>query len=162
MRQFLNPNEDCNLQSCSTIFNMSFGWSAGDILATVNTLAKVGKSLKESGGAATEYQEAVAFLSSVSRTLSGVQSLLRDNPNLRWGADLVEQGNILKSAIENLEQKIKKYDKSLGIKTQRQKARRIPRQVQFALFLSDQVKELRTAITQPQLILDGFINLQAL
>lgn len=141
---------------------MSFGWSASDVVATLNTLAKVGKAVKESGGAGSEYREAVTFLNSVSRTLNGIGDLLQANPNLRWEADLTEQGKILRSAIKAFEQKIEKYNKSLGVDTQRQKARRIPREVQFALFLSDQVKELRTAITQPQLILDVFINLQTL
>lgn len=141
---------------------MSFGWSAGDIFTAVKTLAKVGKALKESRGAATEYQEVVNFLKSVSRTLTGIQNLLQDNPNLSWEADLVEQGNILKFAIKDFEKRIKKYDNSLNIDTERKKEERIPQKVQFALFLSDQVKELRAAITQPQLILDVSINIQTL
>jgi hypothetical protein len=145
-----------------SLFRMSFGWSAGDIVAGLNTLAKVGKALEDSGRAATEYQEAVTYSSSVSKTLSRIQTLLQNNPNLLWEADLVQQGNILKSAIGDFVKKINKYDKSIGVDTQRQKARRVPREDQFALFCSDQVKELRTAITQPQLVLDLFISLQTL
>jgi hypothetical protein len=155
-------SKDRKLLKPASLPTMSFGWSAGDLVAAVNTLAKIGKALKDSGGAATEYQEAVTYLNSITRTLNGLEELLQNNPNLRWETDLAEQGNILRSVIEDFDKKIKKYDNSLGAETERKKARRVPREVQFALFLSDQVKELRTAITQPQLILDVFINLQTL
>jgi hypothetical protein len=139
---------------------MSFGWSVGDIVSAVNTLVKVGKALKESGGAATEYQEAVKFLESVSKTLSGIGALLQEHPNLKWEPDLVEQGNNLKSALEKFEKKIGKYDLSLGVDSSRSKARAIPRKVQFAL--NSDVDELRVAVTQAQLVMDVFLNLQTL
>ena len=44
---------------------MSFGWSAGDIVSVVSTLVKVGKALEESGGATTDYQDAVNFLEGI-------------------------------------------------------------------------------------------------
>jgi hypothetical protein len=139
---------------------MSFGWSAGDIVAAVNTLVKVRKALKQSGGAAAEYQEAVTFLTALGKTLSGLQVVLKNNPGLEWEAGLLEQANTLTSSVEDFKKKIAKYDLSLGADTERRKARRIAREVQFAL--SDRVKELRIAITQPQLVLDVFINLQTL
>jgi hypothetical protein len=139
---------------------MSFGWSAGDIVSGIRTLVKVGKALKESGGAAREYQETIAFLTSVETTLRGLDTVVVTNPDLTWKAELVEQGRLLKSAVDDFKTKVDKYDLSLGSASERKKARRIPREVQFAL--SDKVKELRIAITQPQLVLDVFINLQTL
>jgi len=139
---------------------MSFGWSAGDLVSGINTLVKVGKALKESGGAASEYQDTVAFLTSVETTLRGLEAILAGNPDLAWKVELVEQAGLLKSAVDDFRRKVDKYDLSLGSSSERKKARRIPREVQFSL--SDQVKELRTAITQPQLVLDVFINLQTL
>ena len=46
---------------------LSFGWSAGDIVSVeiVSTLVKVGKALEESGGATTDYQDAVNFLEGI-------------------------------------------------------------------------------------------------
>lgn len=41
-------------------------------LPAVGTLVKVRKALKESGGAATEYQDAVEFLTGVGKTLTGI------------------------------------------------------------------------------------------
>jgi len=139
---------------------MSFGWSAGDIVAAVSTLVKVGKALKDSGGAATEYQDAIAFLTSVEKTLKGLQTIADQFPDSEWEEELQEQAKNLKSAVDDFHQKIAKYDLSLGSSSDRRKVRRIPREIQFAL--SDRVKELRKAITQPQLVLDVFINLQSL
>jgi len=139
---------------------MAFGWSAGDIVSAVSTLVKVGKALKGSGGAASEYQDAIGFLTSVEKTLKGLNAIVDQYPDLEWEAELQEQAKNLKSAVDDFHQKIAKYDRSLGSSSDRKKARRIPRELQFAL--SDRVKELRKAITQPQLILDVFINLQSL
>ncbi|KAH8749585.1 hypothetical protein F5882DRAFT_525168 [Hyaloscypha sp. PMI_1271] len=139
---------------------MSFGWSASDIVSGISTLVKVSKALRESGGAASEYQETIAFLTSVETTLRGLDTIVATNPDLTWKAELVEQAGLLKSALDDFKTKVDKYDLSLSSASKRQKARRIPREVQFAL--SDKVKELRIAITQPQLVLDVFINLQTL
>jgi hypothetical protein len=130
------------------------------IVSAVSILVKVGKALKESGGAATEYQEAVDFLNGVGKTLTGIQTILQNNPNLKWEPELIEQAERLKAAVEIFKKKIDKYDLSLGADTERKKARRIPREIQFAL--SDQVKELRAAISQPQIVLGVFIGLQNL
>lgn len=75
---------------------------------------------------------------------------------MEWEPELIEQVQKSKSAVEDFK-KIDKYDLSLGVDPERKKAMRIPREVQFAL--SDQVKELRIAISQPQVILDVFISL---
>lgn len=72
---------------------------------------------------------------------------------------MIEQAEWLKAAIE-IFKKLDKYDLSLGADTERRKARRIPREIQFAL--SDQVKELRAAISQPHMVLGVFIGLQNL
>ncbi|KAF8847161.1 hypothetical protein BDZ45DRAFT_733775 [Acephala macrosclerotiorum] len=139
---------------------MSFGWLAGDIVSGISTLVKVGKALRESGGAASEYRETIAFLTSVETTLRGLNTIVATNPDLTWKDELVEQAGLLKSAVDDFKTKVDKYDLSLGSASERKKARRILREVQFAL--SDKVKELRIVITQPQLVLDVFISLQTL
>jgi hypothetical protein len=66
----------------------------------------------------------------------------------------------LKAAVGDFKKKIDKYDLSLGADTERRKARRITGEIRFAL--SVQVKELRAAISQPQMVLGVFIGLQNL
>lgn len=139
---------------------MSFGWSAGDIVSAISTLVKVGKALRESGGAASEYQDAANFLDSLAKTLTGVKTVLADNPNVKWESELIEHADIVKAAVENFRKKIEKYDLPLSVDTKRKKPRRIAREIQFAL--SDNVKELKAAVSYPQSVLGVFINLQSL
>jgi hypothetical protein len=139
---------------------MSFGWSAGDIASVITLLVKIGSALKESGGAATDYQEAIDFLSSIEKSLNGIKKLLDENADLTWGSELNEQVVHVKAAVERFRAKIDKYELSLGADSSRSTARKIPRKVQFALMAD--VKDFRNAILQSQIILDGFVNLQIL
>jgi len=67
------------------------------------------------------------------------------NTGLIWKDELVEQAGLLKSAVDDFKTKVDKYDLLLGSASERKKARRVLREVQFAL--SDKVKELRIEIT---------------
>lgn len=139
---------------------MSFGWSAGDIVLGISTLVKVGQAIKETGGAASEYQEALSILKSIEATLRGLETIAASNPGLVLNVQLAEQARLLKSAVDDFRKKVEKYDLSLGSDSNRRKVRRIPREVQFAL--SEKIRELQTAIIQPQLVLDVCINLHTL
>lgn len=56
---------------------MSFGWSAGDVIAALKLLNQIRVALKDSGGSRAEYQDEITFLDSLCltlRTLGSVQS----------------------------------------------------------------------------------------
>ena len=139
---------------------MSFGWSAGDVASAVAILIKVGKSLKNSDGAAKEYQDTAEFIQNLVKTLEGLKVFLEKNPEIECKDNLVEQADAMKHALEAFKKKIEKYDLSLGSATIRGKARRIPREIQFALLVD--VKELRTAATHPFVILSFWVSQQTL
>lgn len=48
---------------------MSFGWSAGDVVAGLQLLNQIRVALKDSGGSRSEYQDEIAFLDNLSLTL---------------------------------------------------------------------------------------------
>jgi hypothetical protein len=48
---------------------MSFGWSVGDVIASLKFLNNVRIALKDTGGAANYYQQDATFLASLSDTL---------------------------------------------------------------------------------------------
>jgi len=56
---------------------MSFGWSAGEIIAALQLLNKVRVALKDTAGASSNYQEEMSFLQSVSPTLTHAEALRR-------------------------------------------------------------------------------------
>lgn len=139
---------------------MSFGWSVGDIASAASILSTIILALKDSGGASDQYQDTTSFLASLEKTLTGIQALLNENPDLKWQSNLTQQASLLQNAIEGFRKKIAKYELSLGADTSRSKARTIPRKVQFTLVAD--VEKLRVEVSQPQQVLDVFINLQAL
>ena len=139
---------------------MSFGWSAGDIVAAIDTFITIGKALKDSGGSKSEYQASVQFLESVHKTLAGILFIVENNPDLPCEANLIEQVDIVKAAVGNFDKKIAKYKPSLGVDSTRRRLRTVPREIQLAL--SSSVKELHRDISQPQLVLNVFISLQTL
>jgi hypothetical protein len=148
------------LKAGRQVVKMSFGWSAGDIVSATLLLKKVGKALKDSDGAASDYRETVAFLESLDTTLVGLDRLTTEHSGLEWEEPLVEQGKTLKSAVDSFRGKIEKYDQSLSSDSDRKKTRKIPREVQYAL--SEEIKDLKTAISRPQQVLNTFVDMQTL
>lgn len=67
---------------------------------------------------------------------------------MKWESELVEQADIVKAAVEESRKKIFKYDLSLGADTERVRASRIVREIQFAV--SDEANELRLAVSHSQ------------
>jgi hypothetical protein len=139
---------------------MSFGWSTGDIASAIAVLVKVGKALRNTDGATSEYQETVEFIKSLVKTLESIKTIFEQCPDLEWKDSLAEQAKAMNNAIEVFKKKIEKYDLSLGVESSRRKSKRIPREVQFAL--SADVKELRVAVTQPFQVMGFWVNRQTL
>lgn len=140
---------------------MSFGWSAGDVVAGVQLFVKIGKALMETGGSKSEYQDAADFMESVSRIITGLQKIRDDDPQLNWEEGLVAQSNIVMSAVRAFKDKtnIDRYEKSLGTSSQRSKVQTIGREIQFEL---SSVKRLQSDIIQPLVVLNNFLSLQTL
>jgi hypothetical protein len=140
---------------------MSFGWSAGDVVAGVKLFVKIGKALKDSGGSKSEYQDAVGFLESVSSIITGLQQIRDSNPELEWGEGLVTQSNVVMSVVKAFKDRtnIDKYEKSLGASSQRSRVQTIGKEIQFEL---SSVKRLQSDISQPLVVLNNFLSLQTM
>ena len=54
---------------------MSFGWSAGDIVAALKLLHQISSAVRESGGASSEFQDTLSFLYTLSQTLQHLNAL---------------------------------------------------------------------------------------
>ncbi|KAF8860546.1 hypothetical protein BDZ45DRAFT_308812 [Acephala macrosclerotiorum] len=139
---------------------MSFGWSAGDIAQCVKLLIKIGKSLKDSGGSAAEYQDAVDFLKGVETTVQGVEDILQNHPNLTFQAAFQEHATNLIAAVTRFGKKTEGYETSLGVNPTTSEAKKAWKKVKLALF--GHIKELRSDILYPQSIVNNLIGLQAL
>lgn len=140
---------------------MSFGWSAGDIVSAISVIVKVSKGLRETGGAASSYQDHAEFLDSLAVTLDGIQALLSSNAHLKWEQALIAQAQRLKDAVETCVKKAKKFEPSLGEGSQKSKIGKVPRKVQWTMF-KDSVEELKVDVGRTMSVMNDLVLLQSL
>jgi hypothetical protein len=89
---------------------MSFGLSLGDFIAVGSVIADIVGSLKDAGGAKSDYQELIRELESLDRALKHVDRLQG------VGADGVKCAALMcRYPLEDFMTKIRKYEKSIGI-----------------------------------------------
>jgi hypothetical protein len=129
---------------------MSFGWSVGDIIEGLKLLHQIGSTLKDSGGASSEFQDTVSFLQTLSRTLNHLNAL-QDTP---LDPDIAENlknqcCHIRMPLTEFLDDVGRRYGPSLGVSSTRNKIFAAPRKIQWALSTSKKIKNLQNRIAVP-------------
>jgi hypothetical protein len=129
---------------------MSFGWSAGDIVATLNLLHKVVVALKDTGGASSDYQEVSSFLNVLTVTLQHLKALQAAplDPDLAKNLEkLCEQ---VQGPLEPFCERIRtSFERDLGADSVKPNIWAAGRKLQWALSTSMKVKELREKIGAP-------------
>jgi hypothetical protein len=140
----------------------AFGWSVGDIVASIQLVAKIVVALKETGGAKSEYQESIEFLFGLEVTLQNLQTIA---PVLLTRS----QESILQVEIEKIAkpisiffEKVKKLDTALGLDSKKGSWRAAPRKVQWAMQVLKEVKVLRDRISVPIASLNILLQSQVL
>ena len=139
---------------------MTFGWSAGDIAECVKLLIKIGNALKDSGGSAAKYQNAVDFLKGVETTVQGVDNILQSHPDLTFQTAFEEHATNLMTAVNHFRKKTEGYDTSLGANATTSEAKKAWKKIKLALFAH--IEELKVAVSYPQSVVNNLIGLQAL
>jgi hypothetical protein len=94
---------------------MSFGFSVGDFVAVGELIARITSSLKDAGGAKSEYQELLRALETLEAALHRVDKL---QPSGSTSTNLVSIKYTALSCRRPLEEflaRTRKYDKSLGL-----------------------------------------------
>ncbi|KAJ5658406.1 uncharacterized protein N7484_002055 [Penicillium longicatenatum] len=129
---------------------MSFGWSVGDLVNTIELLVSVAASLKEIDGSQEHYQQESAYLVDLASTL---QHLKDHDSYLPWASQGVDT---LKKSVERFGKRLSaRFGDSLGSdnKSNRQslieRLKGAPRMIQYGLFVSREVDELRRRIDIP-------------
>src|SRR6266480_1870057 len=75
----------------------AFGWSVGDLVSATRVTYRIGRALRETDGAASDYRETVAFLNCLAVTLERLGSLndifvrLEDVRAIQAQVDLVRE-----------------------------------------------------------------------
>jgi hypothetical protein len=133
---------------------MSFGWSAGDLVAALKLLHQIGSALRDSGGASSDFQETISFFQTLSRALEHL-NVLRSKPlDPEIAEQLREQcDHIRVPLVTFLEDVGGKFELSLGAKSRRNKLFAAPRMIQWALSTSKKVKRLQVPMASMSVML---------
>ena len=126
---------------------MSFGWSAGDIVATLTLLHKVVVALKDTGGASSDYQDVSYFLNILSVTLQHLKALQAAplDPNL--AKNIEKHCAQIQGPLTAFHERISsRFERDLGAESTRLMFLTAGRKIQWALSMSKEVKKLQEKI----------------
>ncbi|RDL39204.1 uncharacterized protein BP5553_03544 [Venustampulla echinocandica] len=129
---------------------MSFGWSAGDIVAAVKLLYRVGVALKDSGGASSEYQDTISFLRTISQTLQHLNALQSTPISADLAENLREQCEHIRMLLQTFCSDIEtSFEPTLGANINRKHIFAALRKLQWAFSTAKKVKRLQDRIALP-------------
>ena len=126
---------------------MSFGWSAGDIVAALQLLQKVVVALQDTGGASSEYQDTISFLNILTVTLQHLKALQAMPLDPELAGNLEQLCEHVQGPLTAFCDRIRdSFEGDLGKGSTRLKILSARRKIQWALHISKKVKELREKI----------------
>jgi hypothetical protein len=134
----------CSTLSKAISCEMSFGWSAGDIISAIALVNRIIKCVGNAGGAQEQFQELESELDGLLRALKDIKevtSLPDQVPEivaLKFAACLCEE------TLKRFYEKIKPFDESLGVSSRKSKVKAAPRMVRWELLVKKDIPELRT------------------
>ena len=120
----------------------------GDFIAVIELLRQLGKSLKENGGAASDYQKTLKHLESTLAVLESIPSIEHPNGNTALlnairGLAYAAQG-IVRDALKE----INKYDLPLGHKHKQGWTRGVQAKIKWAQLVSERMKVVSHKVEQ--------------
>lgn len=126
---------------------MSFGWSAGDLVAALQLLNTIRIALSDTGGAVGHYREQVAFLQQLGLTLGHLDALHGLPVSSATRADLQAHCEKVRGPLlAFLGDGQRRFRGALGRRTAWADLRSAPRKVQWPLWTAERVRELREGI----------------
>lgn len=126
---------------------MSFGWSAGDIVAALQLLRQVTVALKDCDGASSDYQDTASFLEILASTLQHLNALQAAPLDPDLAKTLQQLCEQVQGPISSFCDTIQSsFEKDLGSNSIRLKFLTIGRKLQWALSTSKKAKALRERI----------------
>ncbi|KAK3366776.1 hypothetical protein B0T24DRAFT_633598 [Lasiosphaeria ovina] len=129
---------------------MSFGWSAGDVVAALGVLNKVRNALKESSGASSDYQGEVQCLRTLSLTIQNIDKLPLDSLNPELSRNVQEYCKQLKDPLFSFIDRIQKcYETTIGPASTTPRLLSAPKKIHWALSTAKKVRELRDKVAGP-------------
>ena len=142
-----------------------FGWSISDIVLAAEFISKVVEALKEPGGAADDYRQAVEFLSSLEQTLHNIASAGSVLPQNAATQEILLQTKRIIDLLKPLYNNLKKSEDSLGVsasKSKKDTAKRLKSKLKWTFRQSNKVKQLQDAISVPLATINTSVGVEIL
>ncbi|KAL8880392.1 MAG: hypothetical protein Q9198_002189 [Flavoplaca austrocitrina] len=129
----------------------AFGFSVGDFISTINLIRKIGKALKETGGAASEYQDAVVELTGLQHALQHLEALQPTQDNAGQVNAIRGMALACKIPLQDFMTKLEKYEESLGPWAHGSSLGGLGRKTRWAVSFSKEVEKLRAMVAGKQI-----------
>ncbi|CZR69364.1 uncharacterized protein PAC_19264 [Phialocephala subalpina] len=129
---------------------MSFGWSAGDIVAALKLLHQISSAVRDSGGASSEFQDTLSFLYTLSRTLQHLNALQATPLDPDLANNLQEQCDHIRVPLTAfLDDVGRRFGPALSMNSRRKRIFAVPRMIQWTVSDSKKTKGLKDRIAVP-------------
>lgn len=135
---------------------MSFGWSAGDLVAAVKLIHDIVSCIRDVGGAREHFQELVTELQGLEKALDEINQLATSSSDIPEISALKFASAACGDTLKRFYDKIKPFKGSLESVSTRGKVRAAPRMVLWELLLRKEIPELRSYLVAHV----GYFNLQ--
>ncbi|KAI4218626.1 MAG: hypothetical protein LQ349_008637, partial [Xanthoria aureola] len=129
----------------------AFGFSVGDFISTINLIRKISKALKETGGASSEYQDAVLELNGLKHVLQHVEALEPTEDNLGHVNAIRGMALACRPPLQEFLKELDKYEGSLGPWPRRSSVRDFGRKARWAVSFGKEVDKLRAIVVAKQI-----------
>jgi hypothetical protein len=94
-----------------------FGWSAGDIVVSIQILLRVAQGFREAGGVKEQYAETAAWLESFARDLDHIRDFVNENQSAKYIEHVKQQIVNVGRHYLDFEKHLQKYDVGLSSKS---------------------------------------------
>ena len=114
-------------------------------------IRKIAKALKETGGASSEYQNAVVELQSLEHALRHLEALEPTKDNLGHVNAIRGMALACRLPLQDFMLKLERYDESLGPWSYRSSVRSAGHKARWAFSLREEVDKLRALVAAKQI-----------
>jgi hypothetical protein len=123
-----------------------FGFSAGDCVIALELIYEVGKALRNSRGAAHEYQQVIVELEGLRKTLKHLESLQPSASNADHVNAIRGMAFTCQLPLQEFLSRLQAYEASLGPFSQRSAIRGAGAKTKWTIYMVKEVEKLRALI----------------
>ncbi|KAF2635384.1 hypothetical protein P280DRAFT_194530 [Massarina eburnea CBS 473.64] len=125
----------------------AFGFSVGDFIAAIGLCTKVAKTLKGSSGVSAEYQQVIIEIEGLQDALTRLARLEPTESNIDHVNAIRRMALACSLPMQDFLSKLERYEGSMSPFTTGKSIRSVGKKAEYAVFMSEEVKTMRTMIS---------------